>query len=95
MPGAQEAANTDPYTALTTDLLANFLHHFEIALEGEHLDPAVEERIIERVVYGALPNPEEVRRRLGVEQRLIDTTAKLPPAPTWSLYSDLVKWRTS
>jgi hypothetical protein len=70
--GAREAALQDPAAHLQVAMLRDFLRMLQAALDDEHVESDVVRRIVERVMYGAVPHPAEVERRLAIQQRWID-----------------------
>lgn len=77
--GAEYAEFTDPLTNVTTNLLRDLLRLVDAALEDEDIDPAVSRRVLERVIYGAVPLPSHVQERKDLEKRMIDLAVMMPP----------------
>lgn len=62
-------------------LLRNFIDLLHSALDDEHMDPDVTRRIIERVIYGGMPNSAEVEYRVGLTERMADALARGSTTP--------------
>ena len=71
--GADTTNLRDPYGQAQTSMLRLFLSVLQAALDDEHVEPRTAQRVIERVVYGAVPQPP-------ASERLIELTGKLTEA---------------
>jgi hypothetical protein len=61
----------DALTSLTINLTRDVLTLVDAALDDEGIDPVVAGRVIDRVIYGAVPLPEHVAERKRREEHLI------------------------
>jgi hypothetical protein len=80
--GTEHADLTDPLTHLTTGVLRDILRLVDAALDDEQIDPAIARRILERIIYGAVPLPSHVEERKRLERLAIDFAAQA--SPTWA-----------
>lgn len=79
--GADEAAKHDPAATLQIHLLRDFVNMLAAALDDEHVDPDIARNVIERVIYGGVPNPGEVYQRLRERRQLVEAIEKQAPTP--------------
>lgn len=73
--GARQTANEDAAAHLQVAILRDFLRVLHSALDDEHIDPEVSRRVIERVIYGGVPQPAEVKQRLATRKAFVDYMA--------------------
>jgi hypothetical protein len=80
----------DALTNLTINLTRDVLALVDAALDDEGIDPVVAGRVIDRVIYGAVPLPEQVAERKRREERLIGLLKLAPPSrgAYWPLEAD-------
>ena len=71
--GANKPVMTDVQAKYQYTLLEYMLSLVDTALQDEHVDPAVSRRILERLIYGAMPHPHEAEER----QRILSETTHL------------------
>jgi hypothetical protein len=81
--GARDAARQDPMAALQVAILRDFLHVLRAALADEHVDPDTAHRVIERVIYGCVPQPAVVKQMLAERRRHVEDLARTPTR--WTL----------
>lgn len=79
--GAAASASRDPAAHLQVAVLRDFLRVLQCALDDENIDPDTTRRVIERVIYGGVPQPAVVEqllteRQLRVEQLSLGPVAK-------------------
>lgn len=68
----------DPLAQLQIAILRNHLDLMRAALDDEHVDPGTARRIIERVIYGATPNPVEIEQRTLMTTRMTEALKNQP-----------------
>jgi hypothetical protein len=62
--GGDAAIIRDPTSQFQVALLRDFLRVLNSALDDELVDPAVTRRVLERVIYGSVPQPALVDQRI-------------------------------
>ncbi len=77
--GADRAAATDPAAQLQVAMLRDFLGLLRAALDDEHTDPETARRIIERVMYGAAPQPAATEQMNAERVAWAESLATQPP----------------
>ncbi len=73
--GAQEAALTDPNAQFQLELLRQFITVTEAALADEGAGPVVAERVLDRVIYGCLPQPAVYAERQRLIRKVTEAAA--------------------
>lgn len=73
--GARKASNEDAAANVQVSMLRDLLRVLHAALDDEHVDPDIGRRVIERVIYGGVPQPSEVEQRLQMQKRMTDYMA--------------------
>lgn len=68
----------DPMAQLQIAILRNHLDLLRSALDDEHVDPDTARRVVERVIYGATPNPVEVEQRNLMTARMTEALKNQP-----------------
>lgn len=74
--GADETNLRDPHGYAQTSMLRLFLNVLQSALDDEHLDPEVAQRIVERLIYGAVPQPPAAEQMEALYGRLTEQAAR-------------------
>lgn len=80
--GADRAAHQDPAAHLQVAILRDFLRVLHSALDDEHIDPEVSRRVLERVVYGAAPQPAATEQMIA-ERRTWAERLACGPVVKW------------
>lgn len=81
--GSGAASRNDPTAQLQVNMLRQFLELVDAALEDEHVPRDTAIRVIDRLIYGAVPSPVEAAERQRLMQKIADLP--LPPlfGPDW------------
>lgn len=68
----------DAAAQFQAELLGNFLDVLQAALADERVDPETSRRVLERVIYGACPNPAEADLRVRMVEDMAAQMARTP-----------------
>lgn len=82
--GAERAAKKDPTAAYLLDALQHFLSVAQAAMEDEDVPPQTAVRILDRLIYGCVPNPiqsAERERLMSTFGALLHRTPHIIPIP--------------
>lgn len=74
--GARKAVHQDPAAALQLNVLRMLLDVVHSACDDEHLDPQVTRRILDKVIYGGVPQRPVVEQLLAERARFTEYMAK-------------------
>lgn len=85
--GADASATRDPAANLQVAILRDFLRVLHCALDDEDLDPDTTRRVIERVIYGGVPQPAAVEQLLA-ERKLRVEQLELGPVARYFMQGD-------
>lgn len=76
--GLGEAYRNDTRTHITTQVARNVLRLVALAMHTEEIADPVIARVLHLVVFGAMPDPDDVRVRRDAEQSLVHETERRP-----------------
>jgi hypothetical protein len=77
--GADRSADREPMSHVQVTMLGYFLTVLEAALADEHVEPSAARRVIERVIYGAVPQPPVVEARLAEQAEWVRRMSVMQP----------------
>jgi hypothetical protein len=76
--GARQAVHQDPASALQLNMLRMLLDVLHSACDDEDLDPRVTRRILDKVIYGGVPQRPVVEQMLAERSRFAEHLAGRP-----------------
>lgn len=83
--GTRRATDLDPASYFQVHLLRHFLRVLHSALDDEHVDPEVSRRVIERVIYGGVPQPAAVEQMLRDRKAHMEALSLQPLRNRWQM----------
>jgi hypothetical protein len=70
--GARDATSQDPAAHFQVAMLRDFLRLLRAALDDEHIEPGAAQRVIERVIYGGVPQPAVTEQMIAQRTRFAE-----------------------